>query len=222
MVELGDSLHSVRIGAVGTPRGTMVANVFYRTSLDMPATKSHSPISSSAIHENDEDVEDESEDQESLPFCPFADMNLNRMNDISATLGTAENQDAPFASLLESAFPFTQTVSTDSSKNTPVFSRSRGNTSSLTPTPGLFASTKLQEISNDVVTSDSFVLIAPFASSSSDDVGTFYRECGSIPRLRIFSESSKGSGLVSPAQVEQEVKEIEDFINEMSLTDELT
>ena len=69
------------------------------------------------------------------------------------------------------------------------------------------------------MTSDSFVLIAPFASNSPEDVGSFFRDCSSVPKLKLFSEgrSSGSSAIVNPTEVEQDVKEIEEFLNELSV-----
>jgi len=234
--ELGDSIRSERIGVVGTPSGTITANVFYRTTLEIPASSPVMPVS--VFDRDDENIETpptdvtDSHESDSLPFCPFADTALPHIwvpinqKDITST-NLIEEKETPFASLLESAFPFSQTTSVALSQISEASPKEEEAPASplpksaelATPTPALFGSPRLQELQNDIMTSDSFVLIAPFASNSPEDVGSFFRDCASIPKLKLFIESESQSSLVNPAEVEQDVKEIEDFLNELSLDD---
>lgn len=250
--ELGDSVKSERIGVVGTPSGTMTASVFYRTTLEIPSSPSSPRSPEQAVFAGDDHHLDytESGESDSLPFCPFADTTLPALSDLT-TSHIAEDKETPFASLLESAFPFSQTVSlalsqvseestvaevraemgsprgrriTSSPRDSVGSPRSplTSSTAGPTPTPGLFGSPRIQELQRgDVMTSDSFVLIAPFASNSPEDVGSFFRDCASIPKLKLFSESGSGSCGINPASVEQDVREIEDFLNDLSI-DELS
>jgi len=224
--ELGDSVRSERIGIVGTPSGTLTASVFYRTTLEIPSSPpNRSPERPSP---NLEQLTDPtiSIESDSLPFCPFADTTLPQLSDVTSTNLVSEKE-TPFASLLESAFPFAQTTSTatsavfeDSPKEVEDVADSPLIKSTTTPTPGLFGSPRIQELQKiDVMTSDSFVLIAPFASNSPEDVGAFFRDCASVPKLKLFSESESQSSVVNPAEVEQDVKEIEDFLNDLSIDD---
>lgn len=224
--ELGDSVKSERIGVVATPSGTLTTSVFYRTTLEIPSSPpNRSPERPSPSLEQITDTT-RSIESDSLPFCPFADTTLPQLSD-STSNNLISEKETPFASLLESAFPFSQTTSTEPSA---VFGNSPGQSedvpsspltiSTTTPTPCLFGSPRIQELQKvDVMTSDSFVLIAPFASNSPEDVGAFFRDCASVPKLKLFSESESQSSVVNPAEVEQDVKEIEDFLNDLSIDD---
>lgn len=223
VAELGDSVRSERIGVVGTPSGTLTTSVFYRTSLEI-SSPSRSPERSPHLEQVTTDSAP-SPDSDSLPFCPFADTTIPQLSDITST-NLPPEKETPFASLLESAFPFSQTTSAATSA---VFSNSPKEDdtpcsplvkSTATPTPALFGSPRIQELQKaDVMTSDSFVLIAPFASNSPEDVGAFFRDCASVPKLKLFSESESQSSVVNPVEVEQDVKEIEDFLNDLSIDD---
>lgn len=226
--ELGDSVRSERIGVVGTPSGTLTASVFYRTTLEIPSSPpNRSPDRPAATLDQPVSDPSESVESDSLPFCPFADTTLPQLSDVTST-NLAPEKETPFASLLESAFPFSQTVSAatcDVFDSSPREEEEEAPQSPLlastaTPTPGLFGSPRIQELQKaDVMTSDSFVLIAPFASNSPEDVGAFFRDCASVPKLKLFSESESQSSVVNPAEVEQDVREIEDFLNELSIDD---
>jgi len=225
--ELGDSVRSERIGVVGTPSGTLTASVFYRTTLEIPSSPpNRSPDRTASNLEQPTSDPSQSAESDSLPFCPFADTTLPQLSDVAST-NLPPEKDTPFASLLESAFPFSQTASAATSE---VFGSSPKEVedvpesplikSSATPTPCLLGSPRIQELQKaDVMTSDSFVLIAPFASNSPEDVGAFFRDCASVPKLKLFSESESQSSVVNPAEVEQDVREIEDFLNDLSIDD---
>ena len=225
--ELGDSVRSERIGVVGTPSGTLTASVFYRTTLEIPSSSpSRSPERPSPGLEPQATDPTASIESDSLPFCPFADTTLPQLSDVTSTNLVSEKE-TPFASLLESAFPFSQTTSAatsavfgNSAKEVEDVPQTPLNNSVATPTPCQFGSPRIQELQKaDVMTSDSFVLIAPFASNSPEDVGAFFRDCASVPKLKLFSESESQSSVVNPAEVEQDVKEIEDFLNDLSIDD---
>ena len=242
-VQLGDSVKCERIGVVGTPSGTLSVSVFYRTSLEIPSS-----VPPTSEHESAETESASTHLSDCLPFCPFADTTLPQLSEIASNL--IEEKDAPFASLLESAFPFSQSLSQVSqhsngpispivkydlnpmlSSNDHILPTSSTLSPSLTAlslTPAAQSSHSISSVVSprvydiqreDVMTSDSFVLIAPFASQSPEDAGSFFRDCSSVPKLKLFSETDSQSSVVNPSEVEQDVKEMEEYLNDISIED---
>eukprot|EP00116_Pleurobrachia_bachei_P005776 sb/3466038/ len=208
---LGETVRSVRIGAVGSPNGTLTANVFYRTSLEMTRVVTPPRLEEISSLPPPEPTLPPLPADDSLPFCPFADTT----GFLAGTTAANTVEETPFASLLESAFPFSVSVST-SQKPTSDPRGSSGHLASpdprgshlatptaapdttVTPTPlttTFPGSPRLSQIQregstsqqSDIMTSDSFVLIAPFASNSPEDVGSFFRDCSSVPKLKLYS-----------------------------------
>jgi len=243
--DLGECPKCERIGNVPTPSGTVTVTVFYRTSLDMPCNTPHtgSPGSPSEPLTTSDTTPTAGGpcSPDTLPYCPFADTRIPTFEDIHPL---EDDTAPPFASLLESAFPFaskSKSLETQSALETPALETSISSaTPTPTPTPNIYtpsrsfnhspalSSPRIQEIlsghhgdsaSQDIYTSDSFILIAPFASSSPEDIGSFFRDCTSIPKLKLFKDSLSSSSTVNPAEVEQDVREIEDFLSEVTFDD---
>lgn len=237
--DLGECPKCERIGSVPTPSGTVTVTVFYRTSLDMPCNNNPQVGGSPGSPTDPLTTSDTTPtaghpaSPDTLPYCPFADTRIPTFEDIHPL---EDDTAPPFASLLESAFPF---ASKTTALETPVLETSTTSaTPTPTPTPNIYTSNRsspfahspalssprIQEIlsghhgqdSQDVYTSDSFILIAPFASSSPEDIGSFFRDCTSIPKLKLFKDSLSSSSTVNPAEVEQDVREIEDFLSEVT------
>lgn len=241
-LQLGDSVKCERIGVVGTPSGTLSVSVFYRTSLEIP-----SPVPSQPENKSIEADPTPSQQPDCLPFCPFADTTIPQLSDITSS-NLIEDRETPFASLLESTFPFSYGISSSQvsqqsleSSCSPVVKNSVCQkpiahspaipTAALSPSSGTqspHSSPILSALSprvndmihrEDVMTSDSFVLIAPFASQSPEDAGSFFRDCSSVPKLKLFSESESQSSTVNPNDVEKDVRDMEEFLNEISFDD---